>query len=148
MRPISYTHKNGKTTFHYNKDELKNFVYLGREYGDVGKILTGRTGDILHYAGYGNYANPNKKLNRISVRHSVAFDGEMKSDEEIVFGKSISDVVLESTGFKLLNFSNRRIKANSLLGKEKTFSIEVDFPINQGDTECNTIKQIINDTRK
>lgn len=148
MRPIKYTHKDGKTIFHYDYDSLRRFVYHGKKYGDVGKILTGRTGDIFHYAGYGNYANPNKALNRISVRHSVAFDGEMKSDEEIVFGKSISDVVVETTGFKLLNFSSRRIKVNSLLGKGEQFSIEADFPINQGNTDCDTIKQIINDIRR
>ena len=96
MRPIKYTNKDGKIIFHYDKDELKKFVSLGKKHGDVGKILTGRTGDIFHYAGYGTYDNPNKTLNRISVRHNVAFDGEIKSDEEIVFGKSVIDERIQS----------------------------------------------------
>ena len=106
MRPIKYKLKNNVTTFIYDKEELKRFHELGKEFGDVGGILTSidYNKDFLNYDWYGTIESPNRFLSKVTVVHDIIFDGKLITPEEIVNLKVVDDNVTHSFGFEIIDF--------------------------------------------
>lgn len=84
MTPTYFTISGEVTRFHYKFSELKNFVRNGKEYGNVGIILTKRVGKFFTYRGFGTIENPFTHTVTISMEHSDILDGEMPTDEQLL----------------------------------------------------------------
>lgn len=81
MRPIKFTVKNGKTTFHYPFSFLKEFVTIGKRDGTNGMILIGRNGNMFSYKGFGTIENPRTTIRSFHMQHLSLFFGVMPTDE-------------------------------------------------------------------
>lgn len=118
MKPINFTLKGGVTHFHYKFFELREFVRLGKTYGDVGVILTKRNGNILTYRGFGTIDSPFTYIATISFVHNPLF-GEMPTDEQRLI-PSQPFFTEENTKFVMLDFSKASTNESVLIGKNKS----------------------------
>lgn len=112
MRPISFSIKDGVTTFHYKPSELFNFVRQGRTSGDVGIILIRRNGNHLTYKGYGTIEKPFKYLATITLTHFEPFDGKMQTDDERIAEPKSNKSALISHRVVVLDLSDCNSKPN------------------------------------
>ena len=103
MKPYKYTTKGSSVIYHYHYEELKEFLRLGKEQGNVGWILTKRIGMLFTYRGFGTIDNPVKHLITISFIHDNKLDGEFISDDLIV-NPVIKSKDLCSYKYKILKF--------------------------------------------
>ena len=83
MRPFKFTVKEGVTTFHYRFSELRKFLEMGFTEGNVGWILTQRSGETRTYRGFGTIESPRTILTTIEFT-SIALFGESISDEDVI----------------------------------------------------------------
>jgi len=81
MRPIKFTVKNGKTTFHYPFSFLREFVTLGKRDGNTGMILVGRNDNMFAYKGFGTIENPRTSMMTFHMKHFELFGGPLPSDD-------------------------------------------------------------------
>jgi len=103
MTPHRYSIKDGVTTFHYHFSELREFITLGKEHGDVGMLLVKRDGNTIIYRGFGVISNPCKSILTFSFVHNPAF-GEMSTDDQRLI-KPKSFFTRENTKFVMLDTS-------------------------------------------
>lgn len=107
MKPIKYELKNNVATFIYDKEELKRFHELGKEFGDVGGIMTSidYNKNFLHYDWYGTIESPNIFLSRVTVINNEVYDGKLPTPEEIINHKKTEEKITHSFKFDILDFS-------------------------------------------
>lgn len=107
MKPIKYKLKNNIVTFIYDKEELKRFHELGKEFGDVGGILTSidYNKNFLNYDWYGTIESPNRFLSKVTIVHDTLFDGKLRTPEEIVNPKVVEESITHNFGFEIIDFS-------------------------------------------
>lgn len=99
MIPISFTIKDNITIFHYKFSELRDFITRGKTNGNVGIILTRRSGLLFTYRGFGTIENPFWQMITINIYHNNLFDGEMPSDESRIFDP---DAPVMSTNYRMI----------------------------------------------
>ena len=106
MRPIKYKLKNNIATFIYDEEKLKKFHELGKEFGDVGGILTSidYNKSFLNYDWYGTIESPNRFLSKVTVVNDIVLDGKLRTPEEIVSSKVVEESVTHSFGFEIIDF--------------------------------------------
>ena len=105
MTPISYSVKDGVTTFKYNLREFIEWYKLGKKEGNVGMILHSRKGAMDRYMCFGTIENPNTDYNWASIVPFEAFDGPRKTDDEILIPPK-PFFTPESTRFIYLDMNN------------------------------------------
>lgn len=77
MKPYKYTDdNNGNITFHYSYKDLKRFLMLGFENGNVGTIIISKNGKFIKYKGFGTIEKPRKIIYTITLVHHEIFDGK------------------------------------------------------------------------
>lgn len=107
MKPIKYKLKNNIATFIYDKEQLKRFHELGKEFGDVGGILTSidYNKEFLNYDWYGTIEAPNRFLSKVTVVNNIIYDGKLRTPEEIVNSVKTEENITHNYSFAILNFS-------------------------------------------
>lgn len=68
-----------KITYHYSFKDLRKFIQMGRESGDVGCILLKSENNLLTYKGFGTIEHPCKTLTKITMMYNPIFDGKLSS---------------------------------------------------------------------
>ena len=107
MKPIKYKLKNNIATFIYDKEELKRFHELGKEFGDVGGIITSidYNKQFVNYDWYGTIEAPNRFLSKVTVVNDEVYDGKLPTPEEIINPVKTEESVTHSYRFDILDFS-------------------------------------------
>lgn len=109
MKPISFIKKDNKTIFRYKFSDLREFVKLGYESGNVGMIRISMSDEnLVKYKGFGTIEHPVKFIQTITLKHNEIFDGPILRNVEPK--KELSEyqyVLLDLSG----NENHRIIKA-------------------------------------
>lgn len=80
MQACSYTKEGDTVRYHYKLKDLRNFIKVGNEQGNVGAILVGRDGLLMKYVSYGTIEAPTKSRLKIAWFWHDMFDGPFPED--------------------------------------------------------------------